>query len=319
MSTADSTTATGAPAAVPATLDDVMLAMDVVDTLRHRERLVERELNEEVREEQLIERLRALYRGQGIEVSDSVIARGVEALKESRFVYTPPQPGFRRALATLWVKRTTYGKWGGATLAALAVAIGLYQYAVVWPHQQAAEAARVELTQTLPRELAAAHQVISAESQLPVVRQRADALLTQGRTALERGNAAEAGAAVKELDQLAASVRQEYMLRIAGRPEDQTGFFREHPRYQGRAYFLVVDAIDPRGDPVKVPVRNDETNQTETVSRFAVRVPAQTFEAVRNDKSRNGIVQNSRLAEKRRGVLEPEFRMPVLEGRLTRW
>ena len=95
MSTAESAAATEAPAAVPATLDDMMLAMDVVDTLRHRERLVERELNEEAREEQLIERLRALYKGQGIEVPDSVIARGVEALKESRFVYTPPKLGLR--------------------------------------------------------------------------------------------------------------------------------------------------------------------------------------------------------------------------------
>jgi hypothetical protein len=202
---------------------------------------------------------------------------------------------------------------------ALAVAIGFYQYTVVRPREQAAEAARVELTQTLPRELAAAHQVINAETQVPAMRQRADALLTQGRTALERGNAAEAGAAVKELDQLATSVRQEYTLRIAGRPEDQTGFFREHPRYQGRAYFLVVDAIDPRGNPVKLPVRNDETNETETVSHFAVRVPAQTFDAVRSDKLRNGIVQNSRLAQKRRGLLEPEFLMQVLEGRLTHW
>ena len=82
---------------------------------------------------------------------------------------------------------------------------------------------------------------------------------------------------------------------------------------------LVVDAIDPRGNPVKLPVRNDETNETETVSRFAVRVPAQTFDAVRSDKLRNGIVQNSRLAQKRRGLLEPEFLMPVLEGRLTHW
>ena len=151
------------------------------------------------------------------------------------------------------------------------------------------------------------------------MRQRADAILAQGRTALERGNAAEARAAVTELDRLATSVRQEYTLRIAGRPEDQTGFFREHPRYQGRAYFVVVDAVDPRGNPVKLPVRNDETNETETVSRFAVRVPIKTFDAVRNDKSRNGIVQNSRLGQKRRGFLDPEFRMPVLEGRITHW
>lgn len=120
--------------------------------------------------------------------------------------------------------------------------------------------------------------------------------------------------AKRMVDQLADS-----KLDVMERATDQTGFFREHPRYQGRAYFIVVDAIDPRGNPVKLPVRNDETNETETVSRFAVRVPAQTFDAVRNDKSRNGIVQNSRLGQKRRGLLEPEFLMPVLEGRLTRW
>ncbi len=101
----------------PAKLDDLMMAMDVVDTLRHRERVVERELNEEVREEQLIARLRALYKGQGLDVPDSVIAQGVKALKESRFVYTPPKPGFERWLARVWVKRVTIGKWLGVSLA----------------------------------------------------------------------------------------------------------------------------------------------------------------------------------------------------------
>jgi Family of unknown function (DUF6384) len=311
--------AAGKPAAAPATLDDVMLAMDVVDTLRHRERLVERELNEEVREDELIERLRALYKSQGIEVPDSILNEGVNALKESRFVYTPPKPSFARTMATLWVKRATYGKWLGGGLAALVVVLGVYHFSVVRPRQQAAEAARIELAETLPRQLAAAHQAITAEARVPDARQRADAILAQGRTALDRGNAAETRAATAELDRLAVALRQEYVLRIAGRPQDQTGFFREHPRFQGRAYFVVVDAIDPAGKPVQLPVRNDETNRTETVSRFAVRVPIETFEAVRNDKSRNGIVQNARMAEKRRGFIEPEFRMPALEGRITRW
>src|SRR5215475_6009184 len=106
--------AAAATPAAPVKLDDLMLAMDVVDTLRHRGLLVERELAEDVREEQLIERLRALYKSQGIEVPDSVIAQGVKALKESRFVYTPSPPSFGRRLATIWVKRTTYGKWTAA-------------------------------------------------------------------------------------------------------------------------------------------------------------------------------------------------------------
>ena len=37
---------TAAPPEKPQTLDDLMIAMDVVDTLRHREDLVRRELDE---------------------------------------------------------------------------------------------------------------------------------------------------------------------------------------------------------------------------------------------------------------------------------
>jgi len=29
--------------------------------------------------------------------------------------------------------------------------------------------------------------------------------------------------------------------------------------------------------------------------------------------------QNTRIAEKKRGFIDPEFRMPVLGGRITRW
>ena len=62
-----------------APLDELMLAMDVVDTLRHREDLIAREFNEEGRENDLIARLRQIYRDQGIEVPDNVLAEGVKA------------------------------------------------------------------------------------------------------------------------------------------------------------------------------------------------------------------------------------------------
>src|SRR5262245_56185298 len=175
------TPAAGATAAVPpAKLDEMMIAMDVVDTLRHRDVMIERELNEEGREQELIERLRSLYKSQGLEVTDSVIAQGVKALKESRFVYTPPPPSYGRTLATLWVKRNTYGKWAGGVLAVLLVIFGVYHFSVTRPRQQKAETARVELKETLPRQLAAAHQAITTEAQVPAARQQADAILAQG-------------------------------------------------------------------------------------------------------------------------------------------
>src|SRR5215510_14205011 len=101
---------TGMAPSQPQALDDLMIAMDVVDTVRHREDLVRRELNEEGRESELIARLRQIYHEQGIEVSDVVLAEGVKALKDSRFVYTPAPGGWKRSLLTWWVKRETYGR-----------------------------------------------------------------------------------------------------------------------------------------------------------------------------------------------------------------
>ncbi len=319
MTTAEPTASENTNVSRPATLDDMMLAMDVVDTLRHRERLVERELNADAREDQLVERLRDLYKSQGIDVPDSVLAEGVQALKEDRFVYTPAPPSFHRTLATMWVKRATYGKWAAAALIAVILVFAVYHFTVVKPREQAAEAARVELTETLPRDLTAAHAAITAEAQVPAAQDQADAILAQGQSALEREDAAAARSAIADLDRLAQSLQQEYVLRIAGRPEDETGFYREHPSFDGRAYFIVVDAVNANGEPVSLPIRNDETNETEIVSRFAVRVPIETFDAVRNDKQTNGIVQNATMAKKRRGYIEPEFLMPTLPGRITSW
>jgi hypothetical protein len=319
MSTSESENAVLADRPALSTLDDVMLAMDVVDTLRHRERLVERELSEDMREEKLVERLRELYKSQGIEVPDRILQEGVKGLKESRFVYTPPPPSFARTMALIWVRRSVYGKRIAAAAAVIALLFTAYELGVARPAREAAERARVELAETLPRELDAAHQAVVAEAQVPDARELGEALFAQGQAALQRGNAAEAQGVVANLDVLASQLRQEYTLRIAGRPEDETGFFREHPSFSGRAYFVVVDATGPRGLPVRLPIRNDETNETETVSRFAVRVPIATFNAIRNDKNANGIVQNAELAEKRRGYLEPDYKMPVLAGRITRW
>jgi hypothetical protein len=91
-----------------AQLEDVMLAMDVVDTLRHRRGLIERELSAGDRRARLIDQLRETYHSQGIEVSDDVLEQGVAALEENRFAYTPPKPSIRVALARAYVKRSRW-------------------------------------------------------------------------------------------------------------------------------------------------------------------------------------------------------------------
>ncbi len=75
-----------------APLDELMLAMDVVDTLRHKELMLAREVEADDREQRLLARLREIYTGQGIEVSDDVLKQGVAALQEERFSLQGPQP-----------------------------------------------------------------------------------------------------------------------------------------------------------------------------------------------------------------------------------
>src|SRR5512144_2981355 len=155
---------TGVQAAAP--LDDVMLAMDVVDSLRHADKLVERELGSEERDRQLKERLRQLYAAQGIDVPEHILEEGVAALREDRFVYRPPPAGLGRSLALVWVRR---GRWLKALAVAagiLAALIGGWYFGVKLPaERQVAEQAR-EIGETLPRQLRSERDRILAVSKV---------------------------------------------------------------------------------------------------------------------------------------------------------
>ena len=108
-----------APEKDDAKLSELMLAMDVVDTLRHQEALVQSELERTDRESMLIERLREVYRGQGIAVSDEVLQEGVRAVGQRRFAYNTVDRGVPRQLALIWVHRHLLASRLAAGLVAL--------------------------------------------------------------------------------------------------------------------------------------------------------------------------------------------------------
>jgi len=301
-------------------LDDVMVAMDVVDTLRHREDLVRRELNEEGRENELIARLRQIYRDQGIDVSDQVLAEGVKALKDSRFVYTPPPPSLKRTLLTLWVKRRTYGKRLGVGAAALAALLGGYYLFVTRPAKLAQERAHVEITLTLPKQIRQAYADVVAVAGDDAARQKAAALLTDGERAIRSGDRTAMAKISTEFAALRDEVTREFTLTIVSRSGESTGVWRRPPRgSQARNYYLIVEPITPDGQKLNLPIRNEETGAIETVSKFGVRVPEATFEAVARDKRDDGIVQKNRFGVKRRGMLTVEYLMPFENGFITKW
>ncbi len=315
-----STTLPATAEAKPETLDELMLAMDVVDTLRHQDDLIAREMDETRREAELIERLRSIYKSQGIEVPDEVIRQGVSAIKENRFVYDPPAPGIGVTLAKIWIARGKIGKTVGAAALALGVAAGGWWLGVEQPRR--AEAARIErdLTDVLPRSLTAGHREATNEARVDAARARADQLLADGQAALRRRDPEGARRAITDLEGLRNTLTQEYWLRIISRPGEQTAVWRVPQRNpNARNYYALVEAIAPDGRVLSLPVQSEEDGRTTTVAKFGVRVSADVFNQIARDKQDDGIVQRNRLGEKRRGELDVNYAFPVMGGRITQW
>ncbi len=91
-------------------LSDVMLAMDIADTIRHRERIVEQELSAEEREKALFEKVKKTYASQGIEVSDATIREAIEAIEDERFAYKAPKDSLFTKFAHFYINRKKWGK-----------------------------------------------------------------------------------------------------------------------------------------------------------------------------------------------------------------
>jgi len=308
------TVAAGKPAAK---LDDLMMAMDVVDTLRHQEQLVARELGQGERDDALKARLRKIYESQGLEVTDRILDEGIRALKESRFTYERKGSAGKRFLAMLWVRR-------GLTFGAIAAILLVCVFVVgSWWWQassarQAAEAQRIELTETLPEQLQATAAAALAEAKVKEARSAIERLTANGQSALGNADADGARKAIADLNALRGRLAQTYDLVIV--QNSQSGVFRIPDVNTGaRNYYLIVEAIDPDGKALSLPIRNEETGETQTVATWGVRVPERTFNAVRDDKQDDGIIQDRRLGTKARGTLEPEYAMPVTDGAITSW
>ena len=311
---------TGAVSNQPQKLDDIMIAMDVVDTLRHREDLVARELNTEGREGELVARLRQIYRDQGIEVPDSVLAEGVKALKDSRFVYTPPPPGWKRTWLTWWVRRNTYGKRLAIAAGALAILLIGYHVLVTRPARLAEERTRVEVAETLPKRIRQAYADVLAVTADETAKERAAALLTDGERAIRSGDRTAMVKISADLAALRDEITREYTLTIVSRAGESTGVWRRPPHgSQARNYYLIVEPITQDGRKLSLPIRNEETGVTEIVAKFGVRVPETTFDAVARDKRDDGIVQKNRFGVKRRGILAVDYQMPFEGGFITKW
>jgi hypothetical protein len=413
-------------------LSEVMIAMDVVDTLRHQRSLIERELHSEDREAELIEKLRKIYTDQGLEVSDEVIAEGVKALREERFAYRPPSGGLNTTLARLYVNRGRWAKRAFYLLIAVAVAWAGYRYLYVLPAERGRSrlakelktqvagqqerivtlkerinAATGELEQALQsvpaavlpparrlsdgvrqslasaaRELGAAEKLgpaagidpnnletyatkiqqrlaeqkgiidrasndlESAQAAIGSIRSlgtefndleslrvqalkevrekgvaaKIDALYNNALSAIKSGDLETAKTARNALQYTRDMLGQEYTLQIVSRPGTPSGVWRYPADSRtARNYYLIVDAVLPSGQRLKLPITSEEDGKVRTVSEWGLRVEPQVYERVREDKQQDGIVNDKVVGVKKRGYLTPDYTVATTGDTITEW
>lgn len=297
-----------------------MLAMDVVDTLRHAEHLVERELQGDARREQLKHRLREIYTAQGIEVPDRILDQGVAALEKDRFVYRPTPPSFSRSMANLWVTRARWGRGLAFGLGAILLAGGGWWFGVRLPAERAQIAQQEELSTGIPSALRAERERIAATAQSPELLGQAGRLVTEGEAAARAGALADARDRLARLQDLRRTLAQEYTVRIVSRPGDPSGVWRVPPNNpRGRNFYLIVEAVDPGGRPVEVPITSEEDGRTATVSRWGLRVTPEQYERVRRDKMSDGVIQDPVVGQKRAGQTQPNWTIGGTGGAILQW
>ena len=289
-------------------LDEVMLAMDVVDTLRHQEKVVARALDSDARDEELKQKLKRIYQAQGLDVSEQIIEEGVKALQEDRFSYRPPPSGFNLYLARIYVSRGRWLPWIGGLAAVCLVAVFAYQLMVVNPRE------------ALPGQVQSKYELVLGKAESEAGKNAAESIYARAETSRRTDDAEGMQQALGALDALESKLDQKYTLQIVSRPGERTGVWRiPDINTSARNYYIIVEAIDDSGDVQQVAITSEETGKIETVSRWGVRVDQSTFQTIAADKQDDGIIQNNVFGRKKQGFLEPEYLMPTPGGFITSW
>ncbi len=294
-----------------APLEDLMAAMDVVDTLRHQQGIAERELDAESRRQRLLKRLQDMYQAQGIEVPERVLLEGIAALEEERFSYTPVPPSWRTKLAHMWVGRKRWGRPIGLLAVIGSVFFGVYFTTEILPRSQ--------LRGSMPGDIAQQLDRIKTLSKNPAVTTQSQQIAERAKVALNSDDLEQAQTELSTLQDLSERLSQAYTIRVISRPQESSGVWRIPPNGKARNYYLIVEAIDRNNKVLELSVVNEENNKTKRKKTWGLRVSEQTFHKIASDKRDDGIIQGNKVGVKKAGYLKPEFSVPTTGATITEW
>ena len=147
-----------------------------------------------------------------------------------------------------------------------------------------------------------------------------EALYSTALSAIQSSDLQTAQNAQQALKTTRDLLSQAYSLQIVSRPGTPSGVWR-HPadKRSARNYYLIVEAVLPSGQRLKLPIPSEEDGTVRTVDHWGLRVPEQVYEQVRQDKEQDGIVDRKVVGEKQRGYLTPRYTVATSGETITEW
>lgn len=338
------------------TITDLVNSMTVVDQIRSQEELINDILNEDVAKKRLADKLKGIYLEKGVEINYDYLTRAVDKIYETHYTPKINVSGLNYYLAKLVIFRNNIINGIKSTLFyafVLAAILGVVFTGISYTKQAIkdhnikiaaelkakeqkeiedkirAEKVRQSEIAALPAKLEALYEGISKIAKEPKVITKAEILKNTGISRLKSDDLKGALTSLSSLKELIDNLNSEYEVRVnlkgrKGGSDWVTGGWRN---FKGnRRYYVVVNAVDSNGEPVKVPVRNEEDGSIKLVSSWAEQVSEGLFESIKNEKTKTGTLEKTLFAQKNRGYLYPEYKIgakssgPESENlRITSW
>ena len=122
----------------------------------------------------------------------------------------------------------------------------------------------------------------------------------------------------RELAALQAEFELAYNVEILSGPDQQSGterIWNDENGARTSGFYVFVEARDPKGHAVSVPIHSRETDRTESVSKWGEQVPEPVFDRLVADKKADGVLDEREFGVKRRGKRQFEVELKDADGK----
>lgn len=302
-------------------LNEMLRVMDVAREMRRNRDLAEDMFRrDEIRVELRTKLMRSAQLA-GDRVTEAEVDAAIDQYFATLHTYEDPKPGVKRMVAHAWVWR----KRIAAGVAAVAITLGGAYYLFFSSAAPMSPSVQAERAVAAEQETAAVLvQRIEAMTNDQAVIAKAQSLQAE-LNAARGSDVTTAIAARQQLAQMVDQLATTYEVHIVSAP-NQPSLLDRGMDGKASIYYAIVEARDSSGNVITQTIRDAETGQVKTVTRWAEEIPQSVYQRLREDKLSDGLLGETLFSTKARGELQPMVKIvtpsgsPITPGnRLTQW